>query len=77
MGQTFWLQFIRYFEQRFYPPDNTIVLGQRFADLIWWIEPFALLLVCVAWGALLAMLIEHPANAFLRRMFAQRNAKPA
>lgn len=72
MGQTFWLQFIRYFEQRFYPPPDTILFGRRFADLIWWAEPFALLLVCIAWGALLAVFIEHPANAYLRRMLAQR-----
>ena len=66
MGQTFFLQFIRFFEQRFYPPPDTIVFGYRFADLIWWSEPFALLLVCVGWGALLAIFIEHPANAALR-----------
>jgi hypothetical protein len=30
------------------------------------------LLVCIGWGALLAIFIEHPANAALRRMFAQR-----
>jgi peptidoglycan/LPS O-acetylase OafA/YrhL len=72
MGQTFFLQFIRYFEQRFYPPPDTIVFGQRFADLLWWSEPFALLAVCIGWGALLAIFIEHPANAALRKMFALR-----
>ena len=77
MGQTFWLQLIRYFEQRFYPPDDTIVLGLRWGSLIWWIEPFALVAICVAWGALLAILIEHPANAYLRRMFSLRKAKQA
>ena len=71
MGQTFFLQLIRYFEQRFYPPPDTMIFGWRFADLIWWSEPFALLAVCVGWGALLAIFIEHPANAALRRMFAR------
>ena len=72
MGQTFWLQAIRYFEQHWYPPDDAIVLGQRWGSLIWWIEPFALVAICIAWGALLAIMIEHPANAALRNMFAQR-----
>ena len=72
MGQTFWLQAIRYFEQRWYPPDDAIVFGQRWGSLIWWIEPFALVVVCIAWGAFLAIVIEHPANAALRDMFAQR-----
>jgi peptidoglycan/LPS O-acetylase OafA/YrhL len=71
MGQTFWLQAIRYFEQRHYPPGDTMVAGIRFSDLMWWAEPFLLLLVCIAWGALLAIMIEHPANAWLRRL-AQR-----
>ncbi|MGA7674451.1 MAG: acyltransferase [Rhizomicrobium sp.] len=75
MGQTFWLQAVRYFEQRVYPPSDAIVFGARFADLIWWIEPAVLLLVCIGWGALLAIFVEHPANAALRRMFAPR--KPA
>jgi peptidoglycan/LPS O-acetylase OafA/YrhL len=72
MGQTFFLQLIRTFEQRAYPPPDTIVFDQRFGDLIWWIEPFALLLVCIGWGALLAIFIEHPANTALRRMLALR-----
>ncbi|MDE2111837.1 MAG: acyltransferase [Alphaproteobacteria bacterium] len=75
MGQTFWLQLIRYFEQHFYPPPDTIVLGCRWVVLTWWLEPAMLLLICIAWGALLAIFVEHPANAALRRMFAQR--KPA
>jgi peptidoglycan/LPS O-acetylase OafA/YrhL len=74
MGQTFFLQLIRTFEQRVYPAPDTIVFGQRFADLIWWIEPCALLLVCIGWGALLAIFIEHPANTALRRMLALRKA---
>ena len=75
MGQTFWLQLIRYFEQRWYPPDDTMFFGLRFGAIMWWAEPFLLVLVCTAWGALLTTYIEHPANAFLRRMFAQRKPK--
>jgi peptidoglycan/LPS O-acetylase OafA/YrhL len=77
MGQTFWLQLIRYFEQRYYPPNDTIVLGLRFGDLMWWLEPFLLMFICAAWGALLAIQVEHPANRFFRRMLAQRKARTA
>jgi peptidoglycan/LPS O-acetylase OafA/YrhL len=77
MGQTFWLQAIHYFEQRVYPPDNALFFGWRFADLMWWTEPLALLAVCIVWGALLASLIEHPANAYLRKFFASRKPKAA
>jgi len=77
MGQTFWLQAIHYFEQRVYPPDNTIVFGMRFHDFIFWLEPFTLLAVCIVWGALLAIYVEHPANAYLRRFFSVRKAKHA
>ena len=77
MGQTFWLQLIRTFEQRLYPPDDTTVLGLRWGSLAWWIEPFVLLGICIVWGALLAVLIEHPANAYFRRLFAQRKAATA
>jgi len=71
MGQTFWLQAIRYFEQRWYPPGGTMVLGARFSDLMWWAEPFLLMAVCVGWGAALTIFVEHPANAWLRRRFVQ------
>jgi peptidoglycan/LPS O-acetylase OafA/YrhL len=77
MGQTFWLQAIHYFEQRVYPPDNAVFFGRRFADLMWWSEPLGLLAVCIVWGALLAIFIEHPANTYLRKMFAQRKPKTA
>jgi peptidoglycan/LPS O-acetylase OafA/YrhL len=66
MGQTAWLQGIRIIEQRLYPPADTMVFGMRFADLIWWPEPIALLLVCIGWGALLAIAVEHPAARALR-----------
>jgi len=58
MGQTFWLQSLRYFEQRWYPQVDP--------GAIWWSEPFALLAVCIVWGAVLAVFIEHPANRWLR-----------
>ena len=54
IGQTAWLQFLRYLEQRWYPHADPAA--------IWWIEPFALVVVCVVWGALLATVIERPAN---------------
>jgi peptidoglycan/LPS O-acetylase OafA/YrhL len=71
MGQTAWLQLIRFFE-RAYPSNDTLVFGVRFGDLIWWPEPFALLVVCIFWGALLCTYIEVPANRSLRRFFARR-----
>jgi peptidoglycan/LPS O-acetylase OafA/YrhL len=67
MGQTFWLQAIRYFEQRWYPPGDTVILGARFSDLMWWAEPFLLIGVCILWGAVLTKAVEHPANIWLRR----------
>jgi hypothetical protein len=45
------------------------VLGTRFSTLIWWLEPTALIIVCVGWGALLARFVEHPLTASLRRRF--------
>src|SRR6185312_16662532 len=42
MGQTAWLQLIRFFESG-YPSNDTLVFGIRFGDLIWWSEPFLLL----------------------------------
>ena len=68
MGQTFWLQSIRIFEQRLYPSPNTLILGTHFSSLIWWLEPAILVLVCIAWGALLASYVEHPAAAALKRL---------
>jgi peptidoglycan/LPS O-acetylase OafA/YrhL len=70
MGQTFWLEAIRIFEQRLYPAPNAIVLGTRFSTLIWWLEPTLLVLVCIAWGAALAMYVEHPAAAAIKHLLA-------
>ncbi|HVV27414.1 MAG TPA: acyltransferase [Rhizomicrobium sp.] len=72
LGQTAWLQALRFFEQRLYPPGDTIVLGTRFADLIWWLEPLLLVIVCIGWGALLARYIEYPAAQWLRRRLGRR-----
>jgi peptidoglycan/LPS O-acetylase OafA/YrhL len=72
LGQTFWLQMIRFFEQRLYPPPETLVWGYRFGGLIWWLEPALLVAVCLGWGALLAEMIELPVAAALRRRLGRR-----
>jgi peptidoglycan/LPS O-acetylase OafA/YrhL len=77
LGQGFWLQFIRLLEARLFPPANAIVLGTRFSSLIWWLEPLCLVLVCVAWGALLARTIEQPAAALLKPKARAGHPPPA
>jgi peptidoglycan/LPS O-acetylase OafA/YrhL len=72
LGQTAWLLGIRFFEQRLYPSPTSIVLGQPFSSLIWWLEPLCLVIVCLLWGGLLAHFVEHPAAAALRRYFGRR-----
>jgi len=72
LGQTAWLLFTRFLEQRVYPAPETIVLDTRFSDLIWWLEPLGLVIVCTAWGALLAEKIELPVAAKLRAYFGRR-----
>jgi peptidoglycan/LPS O-acetylase OafA/YrhL len=69
IGQTAWLQFLHFIEQRLYPAPSTVVLGHRWPDLIHWVEPAALVAVCIAWGAFLAIAIEQPASALLKRVF--------
>ena len=76
LGQTAWLLAIRFFEQRLYPAPDTPMLGTRFSTLIWWLEPTALVLVCIGWGALLAVSIEHPAAAWLKRFFGRTLDRP-
>ena len=66
LGQTFWLQYMRVIEFRFYPPPDTIVLGTKFSTLTWWLEPTLLVLVCAVWGGLLANWVEKPAAKWLR-----------
>ena len=75
LGQTFWLQYMRVIEFRFYPPADTRVLGVPFADFAFWAEPIILALVCVLWGGLLAEKIEQPAAKWLRRQLDR--PKPA
>jgi peptidoglycan/LPS O-acetylase OafA/YrhL len=78
LGQTFWLQYMRVLEFRFYPPPDAIVLGQRFSTLMWWLEPTLLVLVCALWGGLLAEWVEKPAAKWLRaRLDQPRKAEPA
>jgi peptidoglycan/LPS O-acetylase OafA/YrhL len=67
LGQTAWLLFIRYLEQRFYPGPDAIVLGTRFSTLIWWLEPLGLVIVCVLWGGVLEHFVELPAARYLRQ----------
>lgn len=71
MGQTFWLQAMRYFEQRWYPPDDTLIFGVRFAAILWWAEPVLLTAICIGWGALIFYWIEKPANTWLRARLLQ------
>jgi peptidoglycan/LPS O-acetylase OafA/YrhL len=75
IGQTFWLQFSRFAEQRIFPAPDTIVMGWRWADLTWWSEPAALVLICVAWGALLSAAIERPASDGFRRLIARHSVR--
>ncbi len=77
MGQTFWLQAVRFFEQRAHASPELTALWIRYADVIWWLGPVVLLLVCIGWGALMTIFVEQPANTALRRMFARRTRPPA
>jgi peptidoglycan/LPS O-acetylase OafA/YrhL len=61
MGQTTFLQLLRVAEQRVYPNP-----APQWAHAIHLIEPTVLLILCVAWGALLYYIVERPANAWLR-----------
>jgi peptidoglycan/LPS O-acetylase OafA/YrhL len=62
MGQTTFLQLLRVAEQRVYPDPRP-----EWTHAIHLIEPIMLLILCVAWGALLYYAVERPANAWLRR----------
>jgi peptidoglycan/LPS O-acetylase OafA/YrhL len=78
MGQTFWLQYMRVIESRFYPSPDAMVLGTHFLTLMWWLEPTLLILVCALWGGALAEWVEKPAGAFLkRRLDRPRAAAPS
>lgn len=77
LGQTFWLQLIRTFEQRLYPPPDSMLFGLSFGDLCLLGEPFMLVGICILWGAGLAVLVERPANTRLRKLFARLQNKSA
>lgn len=68
IGQTFWLQFIRFAEQRILPAPDRVIFGHRWAELFWWPEPILLVAICIAWGACLTALIERPARDALNRL---------
>ncbi len=59
LGQTTWLQAIRIAEQRLYPE----VAAEPFVHIL---EPIALVVICAFWGWLLFVLVERPANRWLR-----------
>jgi peptidoglycan/LPS O-acetylase OafA/YrhL len=62
MGQTTFLQLLRVAEQRLYPHP-----AAQWVHPIHLIEPAVLLILCVAWGALLYYFVEQPANAWSRK----------
>lgn len=73
IGQTPLLQFLRHAQMHLYPAPGDMVLGRTWAEWepIWhWLEPALLVAVAIIWGWLLFTLIERPANAALRRLFA-------
>ena len=72
MGQTIWLQLLRFAEQRLYPNP-----ASQWAHFIHIAEPTALVIVCTLWGWILFRAVEQPANRAVRRWFGQDKAKPA
>lgn len=64
LGQTTWLQFLRFAEARLYP-------GVADAPATHIVEPIVLVIVCAAWGWLLYVTVEKPASKALRRLLAQ------
>ncbi|HEY5046530.1 MAG TPA: acyltransferase [Rhizomicrobium sp.] len=80
IGQTAVLQFLRFAQMRLYPAPADIVLGRPWSawQPFWhWLEPTLLVVAAVAWGWLVFTLIERPANAALRRLFAGAPARAA
>jgi peptidoglycan/LPS O-acetylase OafA/YrhL len=72
MGQTTFLQLLRVAEQRLYPNP-----APQWGHAIHLIEPSVLLILCIAWGALLYYAVERPANAWLRSHWLRAQSKPA
>lgn len=67
MGQTTWLQLLRYAEQRVYPDP-----AAGWQPAIHILEPLALLVLCTFWGWVLHVSVEQPASRWLR---PRRNAR--
>ncbi|HEY1613872.1 MAG TPA: acyltransferase [Rhizomicrobium sp.] len=75
IGQTPLLQFLRHAQLHLYPRATDIVFGRPWAAWanVWhWLEPALLVAAAILWGWLLFTLIERPANAALRRVFARQ-----
>ncbi|HSC17332.1 MAG TPA: acyltransferase [Rhizomicrobium sp.] len=62
MGQTTFLQLLRVAEQRLYPSP-----APQWRATIHLLEPAAMLILCISWGALLYYFVERPASEWLRR----------
>lgn len=77
MGQTFWMQAMRQFDQLTWRYQHDVVLGLRFGQWTWLLEPAVVLAVCIVWGWLLTKYVEKPANAWLRRYFARQTRTAA
>ncbi|MBI1330310.1 MAG: acyltransferase family protein [Alphaproteobacteria bacterium] len=61
IGQTTWLQALRIAEARLYPD-----VAPAWQHAVHIIEPIALVVICAVWGWLLFVLVEKPANGWLR-----------
>ena len=61
MGQTTWLQFLRFVEQRLYPNP-----APQWTHAIHLMEPAALVILAAGWGWVLFRFVEKPANKALR-----------
>ncbi|HVP29334.1 MAG TPA: acyltransferase [Myxococcota bacterium] len=73
LGQTTWLQLLRFAEERLYPDPPA-----EWARAIHVAEPTALVVLCVLWGSLLYRLVERPATRLLRaRLEAAPRSAPA
>ncbi len=77
MGQTFWMQAMRQFDQLTWRYQHDMVLGLRFGQWTWLLEPAVVLAVCIVWGWLLTKYVEKPANTWLRRYFARQTRTAA
>ena len=53
---------------------DSLIFGTKFSTVMWVAEPCLLVAVCIAWGALLTVAVEHPANRWLRRKLLPRRA---